>query len=153
MSNDNFKAKCVPETDCHKRLEDRISKLEREFDIIMQGFEARELGKDAEKKAMNFIWAGCDKRPFQINSLNNLIQFVNDPTVDDFCGPDACESWTKLSNNVKCGIKRRIKEVEVHNRYLKVSIYTLTHDDFEPNNSEIDDAIKVCESYLNNSSS
>lgn len=130
-----------------------------------QTLNARELGSLADKKAMEFVFPNCRKKPFQFRSFKNIVAFLKRPSSDEFCSPTGPQAWSDLGGEVKANIEARVHSVLARFPDLVISIHDLKckgdvvanpplevpslRDYFESvDDTEGKEAVEACQAFL-----
>ena len=84
-----------------------------------------QLVNDTDKALINLIFPEAIKKPYCINSLKNLISFINNPDSDEFTSSLGIIAWKQLSIERRNLIKTRLFDLIQKRPYLNVSIEIL----------------------------
>ncbi len=115
-------------------LRGEVDNLTKKVDRIMEPLSAREIGKQADLKALKCAFPGAMKNPFSLRSFKNLIQFLENPNQakkEGVCHPDAVLAWSNKSEVDRDQIVRRKNLIILQNPTLLYSI-TQLKSNWEP---------------------
>jgi len=87
-------------TNIQNELNQKITNIQKELSEFKEKLSARDIATHAETKIMNLIFPDCKKRPFQLHSLDNLRDFLNNPELSERqskCLRGTAKAWNAIS--------------------------------------------------------